>query len=189
MKKIMLATMMAVIAGSASAQIYVEGALGLTNLAVDCSGTTHCETNGTGAKLLAGYNVNPNIAVEVGYVDFGQAKATVNYFPYGLVDGTLKSSAFFIGGAARGQLAGALWGVARLGLAQVETKTHVRTSYGATGSVSESGANALFGLGLEYAVIPKLKLTAGVDFTQSPIAEGNTTATLRLLSIGAQYSF
>lgn len=192
MKKIMLATLMAVVAGGASAQVYLEGAFGSSNLEVDCTGASRCEKSGTGAKLIGGYTVNPNIAVEVGYVNFGDAKfagyTTVPRLGYGYADVTYKSTAFYIGGAARGELVRGLWGVARLGLAQVETKADVR--FGSlAGSTSDTGANALFGLGLEYAVVPKFKVTAGVDFTQSPIAEGNTTATLRLLSIGAQYKF
>lgn len=193
MKKIMLATLMAVVAGSASAQVYIEGAFGSTNLEVDCAGASRCDKSGTGGKLIGGYAVNPNVAVELGYVSFGDAKfagyASIPGYGYGYLDVTYKSTAFYIGGAVRGELAHGLWGVARLGLAQVETKTDARVAYGA-GSASKSGAEALFGLGLEYALNQKFKLTAGVDFTQSPIAEGSdTTATLRLLSIGAQYKF
>lgn len=192
MKKMMVATLMALVAGSASAQVYLEGAFGSTNLEVDCTGASRCEKSGTGAKLIGGYAVSPNIAVEVGYLKFGDAKfAGTTYIPgygYGYLDVTYKSNAFYIGGAARGELVHNFWGVARLGLAQVETKADARITYGG-GTSSKSGAEALFGLGVEYAVAQKLKLTAGVDFTQSPIAEGNTTATLRLLSIGAQYNF
>lgn len=188
MKKMIVATMMALVAGSAAAQVSVEGAFGLTDLDVDCAGTTHCDNSGTGAKLVLGYALNPNISVEVGYVNFGDAKAGVIVSPYGLVEATLKSNAFYIGGAARGDFSHGFSGVARLGIAQVETKTEVSTFYG-SGSQSKSEVNALFGLALEYALTPKLKLTGGVDFTQSPIAEDNETATLRLLSIGLKYNF
>ena len=180
MKKMIVATVMALVAGGAFAQFSVEGAFGVTDLNVDCSGTTHCDKSGTGAKLVLGYAVNPNIAVEVGYVNFGEAKAGVIVYPLGLTEGTLKSNAFYVGGAVRGDFSHGFSGVARLGIAQVETKTEVSSFYG-SGSDSQSKVNPLFGLALEYALTPKFKLTGGVDFTQSPIAEDDKTATLRLL--------
>lgn len=180
MKKMMVATLMALLAGGASAQVYIEGSFGSTNLDADCAGTTSCDKSGTGAKLVVGYSVNPNVAVEAGYVNFGEAKASVY-----AADARFKSNAFYIGGAGRGQFTTNFWGVARLGLAQVETK--IDRNFG--GSNSKSKANALFGLGVEYNLNPKFKITGGVDFTQSPIADNNETATLRLLSIGAQYNF
>ena len=188
MKNMIVATCLAVIAGSAAAQVSVEGAFGATNLNVDCAGTTYCKNNGSGAKLVLGYVVAPNISVEAGYVNFGEAKARVPSYYYGLLDGTLKSSAFYIGGAARGEFGRGFSGVARMGIAQVKTTTDVSNGY-ASGSESESKANVLFGLALEYALTQKLKATAGIDFTQSPIAEGDTTATLRLVSAGLQYNF
>lgn len=187
MKNMIVATCMAVIAGSAAAQVSVEAAFGATNLDIDCAGTTYCKNNGSGAKFVAGYVVAPAISVEVGYVNFGEAKARVPSY-YGLLDGNLKSSAFFIGGAARGEFGHGFSGVARMGLAQVKTTTDVSNGYAAA-SESDSKANLLFGLALEYALTTKLKATAGIDFTQSPIAEGDTTATLRLISAGLQYNF
>jgi OOP family OmpA-OmpF porin len=189
MKKMMLATMMALVAGSAAAQVSIEGAFGPTDLNVDCTGASHCEKSGTGAKLVVGYAVNPNIAVEAGYVNFGEAKAGGTIYRLGATEVTLKSNAFYIGGAFRGDFAPSFAGVARLGIAQVETKIEATSSVYGAGSDSKSKANALFGLAVEYAVTPKVKVTGGVDFTQSPIAEDNETATLRLLSLGLKYNF
>jgi len=187
MKNMIVATCMAVIAGSAAAQVSVEAAFGATNLDMDCAGATYCKNNGSGAKLVLGYVVAPNISVEAGYVNFGEAKGRAPYEGY-LVDLTLKSSAFYIGGAARGEFGRGFSGVARMGIAQVKTTTDANIGiYSA--SESDSKANVLFGLALEYALTTKLKATAGIDFTQSPIAEGDTTATLRLISAGLQYNF
>ncbi|TAK86850.1 MAG: hypothetical protein EPO09_19255 [Aquabacterium sp.] len=188
MKKMILAAAVAMVAGSASAQAYVQGAFGPTNLAVDCAGTSHCDKDDYGGKLVGGYAVNPNIAIEAGYVNFGQATANVYMSYYGLVDLTMESRAFYIGGAFRGDFSSQVAGVARLAVAQVETKSVIHNSY-VSGSSSKTKANALLGLGLEFALNKQFKLTIDADFTQSPIAENNETATLRLISVGGRYSF
>lgn len=189
MKKIISAVMMTLAVGGASAQGYVEAAFGMTNLDADCSGTTHCDKDGTGGKIIGGYKFTPNFALEVGYVNFGKTEASVVYYPYGLIDATFKSTAFYIGGAIRGDFTPSFAGVARLGLANVDTKTELNTSNYGAGSTSETKVSALFGLGLEYALTSNLKLTGAVDFTQAANAEDNETATLRLLSVGLKYDF
>lgn len=187
MKKFLFAGLLSVSASFAMAQVSVEGAFGSTNLDGSCEGTISCKKNGTGGKLLGSYAFNPNLSVEVGYFSFGEAK-------YSLVDdgvawdGKLKSHAIFIGGAARGEFGRGFSGVARLGLAQVTTKSSESSVY-ISGEISQTGTDPLFGFGIEYTVTQQAQLTAGIDFTQSPIAENNETATLRLISVGLRYSF
>lgn len=192
MKKIVTATMLALVMGGAYAQGYVEGAFGPSNLDADCAGTTRCELDSTGFKLVGGYAFNPNFSVEAGYINFGTVEASVyDFVPgfgYQLINGELKSTAFYVGGAVRGEFGSGFAGVARLGLANVETEVKSSITFGSV-TTSETKMRALFGLGLEYAITKQLKLTGNLDFTQAANAEDNETATLRLLSIGAKFNF
>ena len=188
MKKIALATLMAIsTVGAYAAQPYVEGAFGLTNADLDCAGTTSCNNNSTGVKLLGGATIVPNLAVEVGYINFGTAKASA-----GNVDLSFKNTALFGAVALRAELVKDLTGVARLGLASVDSKFDSKVS-GSTGPTFKGNeAKAIFGLGLEYAIQKNLKITGALDLTNSAEIKDLPdagTAALRLISVGAQYSF
>ena len=131
MKKIVLASLMALAVGGASAQAYVGGSIGMTHLESDCTGTSACDSDDTGYKVYAGYTFTPNLAVEVGYANFGKASAVVSLAPFGNVQGDIKSTAPFLVGVYRGDFTPALAGVARLGIANVDTK--VELSQGLSG--------------------------------------------------------
>jgi len=78
--------------------------------------------------------------------------------------------------------------VARLGLANVDTKISGSIVGQGSGSTSESSINALFGLGVDYALTKNLKLTGAIDFTKTAEIEGET-ASLRMISVGARFDF
>jgi len=86
MKKVASAVLLALAMGGAHAQVYIEGALGATNLDADCDGVVSCDNNDTGLKLIGGYKVNPNLAVEFGYLNFGKASARASTYFYGDTD-------------------------------------------------------------------------------------------------------
>lgn len=180
MKKIASAAVLALAMGGAAAQVYVEGAFGMTNLDYGCSGTYSCDNDDTGVKLLAGFKLNRNLAIEVGYLNFGEAQAGV----YGVGDLSLKSTAFYGAIALRGELAPKFSGVARIGLASVESE--LDTFFG---SESESAASALFGVGLEYAVTKNASITGAIDFTQSAEVGRLDSGTLRMISVGLKLDF
>jgi OOP family OmpA-OmpF porin len=148
------------------------------------SGFTNCDSDDTGYKLYAGYKITPNIAVEAGYIDFGKATATL-----GGAKGELKNSAPFIVGLYRGAFTPSLSGVARLGVANVESELDL----GAFGSQSETKIQAIVGLGLEYAFTKQFKGTVDFDATSTNEVEKYpvraTSGSIYMISIGAQYNF
>lgn len=189
MKKLVSAASLAMLAASASAQVYVGGNFGATHLNVDATGTTSHDDSGTGYKLFGGYSFNPNVAVELGYIDFGKAKAT-SYSQYvGILNSEVKSSGAYFAAALRGNLSHDFTGVARLGLVSMKSKIDVaRGSAGYTSSATGDEARALLGLALEYSITKNFKVSADADFSTS--AEiGGESGSVRMLSIGAQYSF
>ncbi len=65
-KQFLVATAALVAASAASAQGYVTLSGGPTRINLDCAGTTACDNNGTGFKLMGGYKFSKELAVEVG---------------------------------------------------------------------------------------------------------------------------
>lgn len=189
MKKIVLASLLALTMGAAYAEGYVGASVGLTNYSIDCAGTETCDNSDSGAKVYAGFAFTPNLAAEIGYLDFGTAKASVYDSHYGVTFAlNNKATAITAALAARGAFTPALEGVARLGLAQVKTTMSSSVAgYGHLGSDTETKAKAYFGLALEYAFSKHVKGVASADFTQSEIY--GESASLRMVSAGVQYNF
>lgn len=90
---------------------------------------------------------------------------------------------------------------ARLGLAYVSTTMSLQRSGLDIGGVSENHWSPLLGLGAEYAVMPGLKLQAGVQLFKiktttvsdpGPVGTAGTSSvsgTVRELTLGGQYEF
>ncbi|MBI5926577.1 MAG: outer membrane beta-barrel protein [Aquabacterium sp.] len=184
MKKILLASALATMMGGAFAQVYVGGAFGMTQVALDCSGASTCDKSDTGFKFYGGYQFNPTWSVEVGYIDFGAAKYT--YWDGVNVGGKFEVSALTLAAAARAPFSPVLTGVARLGLANAKTEWS-ESAMGLTISESETKAKAYFGLGLEYTFTKQLRGTLSADFTQGEI--GGSTGSVRAFGAGLQYGF
>jgi OOP family OmpA-OmpF porin len=189
MKKIVLASLMTVAMGGAFAQVYLGGAIGMTNVNESCDGTTACDRDDTGYKLYAGYKFTPNVAIEAGYADFGKAK--LEGYAYGYkFHAEMKSTAPFLAAAFHADFTPHLNGVARLGLANVESTIDTTLVFNnqALPSQSETKLQPLFGLGLGYSFTKNVKMTLEADFTKTAEFQGESD-NMRMISIGAQYSF
>jgi OmpA-OmpF porin, OOP family len=186
MKKIVLASLLAVASLGAQAQAYIGGGLGMSEVNLDCGGTTSCDKSDTGYKIYAGYKLNPMLALEAGYIDFGKAKFSGYEGPL-FVTGDIKSHGFTFAAAIRGNFTPALSGVGRLGVAQVDTKVSGTVVGFGSGSTAESKAELYFGLGLEYAFTKNIKGVVSADFSQGEV--GGESGSVRLIGAGVQYDF
>jgi OOP family OmpA-OmpF porin len=201
MKKMALAALTMVAVGGASAQVYTGLTYGSTTFNVDCAGTTTCDKSDTGYKLYGGYKITPHIAVEGGYMKFGQARfsvpVTTYYYSYYYgyystaynTPAELKSEALYVAGSFRLPFTSNFGGVGRIGVAAVKSELQVSGAVNA----DATQAKGLLGLGLEYAFTPHFRVTADADVTQTAevhTAYGSVTSgSLVLLSLGAQYQF
>jgi OmpA-OmpF porin, OOP family len=167
--------------GTASAQWYAGGTVGAGNVDTDCCGSG----GGTGFKVYGGYEIPnrhvANLSVEAGYIDFGEASRS------GLVSKASLSATAWTGAAVlRMKFNPAFTGVGRLGMANVEaTASSSVLIVGA--SRSDSSFQPYFGLGLEYRLSPKWKVTGSMDFTTYDL--GSESGSVRLIGAGAQYEF
>ena len=163
--------------GGAFAQGYVGLGVGSAKFNIDCTGATNCRGTDTGSKFFGGYRFMPNLAAELGYMNFGRGKRTA-----GGSTGTIRNSSIGIGVAFSGNFAQDWSGVARLGLARVKTEAS-----GVAGNTSQSSSNAYGGLGVGYAVTKMVSLDAALDFTKGKLV--GQSGGLRLFSVGATFNF
>ena len=109
-----------------------------------------------------------------------------------MISGSNSSTAFFVGGALRKEIGWGFGGVARLGLANVKSEFAARSSAGTSASASDRSFRALVGFGVEYSVVPHMKVTADLDLTKSAKIDNvgdEYGGTIRALSIGARFVF
>lgn len=185
MKKIALAAALTGMMAAASAQVYVAGNVGQSHFSADCSGVENCDKSDVGYKLTVGYKLNPLVAIEASYVDFGKVKGTVRESGVP-VNVDIKSNGLLFAAALRYQAAPALDLVGRLGLSSLKSKA-TASAFGVNASESYSSTKPYIGLGVEYALNKQLRLTAGADFTR--IKLDGESGSIRLLSVGTQYDF
>jgi len=168
-------------AASAQAQVYGTVAGGVTHLGLDCTGATTCDANGTGAKVVGGYEFGHGFSLEAGYISFGKFHAADSTASL-----SVKPTAITLGGAFALPL-NSNWGMnVRLGVAQVKTKASA-TVGAVSGSDSESKAKVYAGVGVTYAVSKTVKFELGIDSTESEFS--GEKGTLRLISLGATFAF
>jgi OmpA-OmpF porin, OOP family len=56
--------------------LYLGGSLGQSKVSLDCTGASSCDDKDTSWKIFAGYQVNRNFAIEVGYSNLGRPRPT-----------------------------------------------------------------------------------------------------------------
>jgi OmpA-OmpF porin, OOP family len=184
MKKTLLVAAAALtFAGAASAQNYVTVSVGSSDHDLGCSGATVCDESGTAFKLLGGFRVAPNFALEGGYMSYGKSKASDSGLGISLnttVDG------FGIGGAFLHDLTPQWNFVARLGVAQMKAKAKASVG-GASGSDSDSSAQLYAGLGVGYRLNKQMSIDAAWDTSRAKIA--GEKLDVSAFSLGLTFAF
>ncbi len=186
-----IALMPALLCGALSAHAagndaYAGIALGPSELDINCSYTTSCDSGDTGFKFYVGFDLPraplPRLAFEAAYIDFGKAAANATSF----VQHTVEASAVVFDLAIRGNIVPSLTAVGRLGLAYVSAKSTGTVPFVVAAS-SDSGLEPHLGLGLELALNKQFKVTGGLDFTSYDT--GKESGSARLFSLGVQMAF
>lgn len=187
MKQLVIGAVALAMSAAASAENYIGATIGSSNIDFDCGSPASCDKGDTGFKLYGGFDVShrtgiKGLALEVSYIDFGKATASV-----GPASASVEVSAVTFAAALHGQFTPALAGVARLGLGYVDGKASGSVAGFSLGSESSSELKLYGGLGLEYSLNRQFKLVGAVDFTNYDT--GHSSGSASLISIGAQYGF
>jgi OmpA-OmpF porin, OOP family len=166
----------------AMAQAYVSGAIGASEVDLDCEGAATCDTKDTAFKLVGGYDFGNGFAAELGYADFGKAKAAD-----GGISAELKASGITLGVAYQAQF-NQDWGMnLRAGI--INVKAEISGTVAGVGSASDDDTTTqpYFGIAVNYALAKNVKLELGADFTKAEYA--GEKADVRAVSIGVRYAF
>ena len=166
---------------SAMAQNYVYGAIGASDVDIDCVGAASCDTKGTAFKLGFGRDFG-GWGLELGYADFGKAKVSDSG-----ITAEARAQGVMLAAAWLPQLS-ENWGLAaRGGVGYL--KTRISGSISGVGSASDSEWNLApyLGLGINYALTKSAKVELSVDFTRGEFQDEK--ADLRAVSLGFRYSF
>jgi len=147
-----------------------------------------CDDTDTGWKLFAGYQFNPNFAVEAGYVDLGKftAAGTISGVPVSTSDEANLWQLVAVGTLPMGNNF-SVFGKAGVHRWDLDAKASVP---GVSVSISENGTDFTFGLGARYDFTKSLGVRAEWERFQS-VGDENTTgeSDVDLLSVGLQFRF
>lgn len=179
-------------AASASAQTYVGGAFGATNAKMGCPWQGNCKTSDTSYKIIGGYTLDKNFAIEVNYFTLGSARISYSngYGDYAL---ETKQRGFSLAAVTNHSFGEKFGGFAKLGIANIRSKdartsaqiSEPRSSSHFSNTFTES--HLLIGLGLTYKITDQLSLRAEVE--QFRLKGHLRRKAHQNVSVGAQYSF
>ncbi len=177
-----VAAVLAACSGVASAQWYGGAAGGRAHVTEDCADTDSCESSSRGYKAYLGYKSDEVFAVEAGYLNFGRYKST-----QGSDFADVKIAGYLAALAMRGHVTPEFTVVGRVGVTFLDTRLNGKSNGQFVGAADHSN-KPYIGIGLEYEVMPKVKLTAAADFTKAGAFDGDVT-TVRLITLGVQGDF
>ena len=163
---------------------YVGVNVGSTEHKVSMDGQSDTETT-NGAKLYAGYQINPAFGIEVGYVNFGKLKATeegvgVSFKPtsiYAALTGTMAVSP-------------ALNVFGKVGASRNDT-TFTVSFEGESVSADKNASSAVIGFGAQYKFSENLSVVAEYEnFGKlAKFEEEGINFKATMISVGLRYAF
>jgi|SRR5687767_11914336 OmpA-OmpF porin, OOP family len=189
-KSTVVAGCMALIAtcGSAHAQVgqergwYAGASIGQSSMDIEgCGGAISCDDKDTAWRILGGYQINRNFAVELGYHQLGDAIASG---PGGQVN--FEATAIELVGLGILPLANNFALYAKAGFYRGETEAK-----GLAGSVDESETNTdlTYGLGAQYNFNPRFGVRAEWQRYTNMGGEATGESDVDVLSIGVLVRF
>jgi len=170
----------------AAAQPYGLVSVGASRLNVDCEGAASCDKTGTGFKVMGGYKFAPNWAAELGWFDYGKAKAS----DMG-ISAEIRNTAIGLGAAYHQDLSADWNAVARFGLARVKTKLTGSISGLGSASDTDNNTQAYLGVSVGYRLSKATSLDFAWDYGRSKFNKDgiDESGNVNVLSIGLSSGF
>ncbi|QAU35493.1 outer membrane beta-barrel protein [Janthinobacterium sp. 17J80-10] len=155
------------------------------------SSTITDDDRATGYKVLGGYQLNRNLALEGGYFDLGKFGYTANTIPAGTLTGNAKIRGLNLDLVGILPITEKFSAFGRAGVTYAQT----RDRFVSTGAVtvtnpnpSKRAANYKLGVGLQYAFTDALAMRGEVERYRINDAVGNK-GDIELISVGLVYRF
>lgn len=156
---------------------YVGGSLGSAELSEDFDGFG-IDTDATALRLVVGWRLNENFAVEAGYQDFGDFEQAID-IPGVPTEVSLTANGFTLGVSGALPLSDRFALTGRLGLFFWNGTAEIN----GVGQASPDDRNLYLGGGAKYALTDALALTG--DFSRFDLEDTESD----VFSIGLEYSF
>jgi OmpA-OmpF porin, OOP family len=176
--------------GSAYAQAgqdrgwYLGGSIGQSSMDIEgCGGVVSCDDKDTAWRILGGYQINRNFAVELGFHQLGDASAS---FPGGRVD--FEANAIELVGIGAVPLANNFAVYAKAGFYRGETEA---TGSNVAGPIDmkETNTDITYGVGVQYSFNPKFGIRAEWQRYPNMGGEEIGESDIDVLSIGVVVRF
>ncbi|MGB8339619.1 MAG: outer membrane beta-barrel protein [Burkholderiales bacterium] len=113
-----------------------------------CSGFSACDDTDTSFKIFGGYSFTPNVSGEIGYLDIGKAKVTLNG-----INATASGNAVYVDAVGNYPVGNNVSLLGRIGFANAKAK-----AVAGAGSASDSTTKLHWGLGASYDFTPAVSL-------------------------------
>ncbi|MEX0958557.1 MAG: outer membrane beta-barrel protein [Burkholderiales bacterium] len=185
-------TAMVVSAAHAESGFYAGGSVGQSKFSDTCKdeagvGLSSCDDKDTGFKLFGGYLFNPNLGVEVGYVDLGEVTASGTFLgtPFTATIETTGLTAHAVGILPLNEQFSLL---GKLGLIRWDMDANVSVG-GVSGNVSEDGIDFALALGAQYNISRSIGVRAEWDFYKDLGNSETGEDDVHFLSAGVVFSF
>ncbi|HUF22216.1 MAG TPA: outer membrane beta-barrel protein [Burkholderiales bacterium] len=176
----------------AQSGVYLGASIGQSKFSDSCKDEagvilSSCDNKDTGFKLFGGYMFNPNLGVEVGYVNLGEITASGTFLgtPFTAAIETTGFTAHAVGVLPLNEQFSLL---GKLGLIRWDADASVSAG-GVSGSVSEDGIDFALALGAQYNISRSLGVRAEWDFYKDLGNNETGEDDVHLLSVGIVFSF
>ncbi len=139
----------------------------------------------TSFKVFGGSALNPNLSIEVGYIDFGELSVEYSNGSITASDNYAMTALYFalVGSVPVGQAS--LF--AKLGLSSWDLDYTLRSNFGASGSDSASGTDPMFGVGVQLNPTETVALRA--EFERFRLEENGSETDVDVLGLAAILKF
>lgn len=180
--------------GSATIQDYpsagsIDGALG----SIGITSSSQVDDRDTAWRLYGGYQFTPYAAVEIGYVDFGNASfsSQITAPATGSISGDNKAEGVTVGLVGQWPLANSFALTGKVGAISWRSKTRVSANGVAVAESnhSDSGTDFMFGVGGRFDLTPSVALRADWDRFLKVGAGESGESDVDMVSIGVQFRF
>lgn len=162
---------------------YIGGGVGYAGHNTNCRGISDCSSSSTGLKLLGGYQVMPNFAIESSYGDTGRTKFSVSG-----MDVSIKTRSFTIAAVGLYPVTKEVELFGKLGAHATKTSYDLGFA-GASESGSFNANGFLLGLGAQYRFSSNLLGRVEYERLSRAVRMEDEHADINLVTASVIYQF
>lgn len=162
---------------------YLGGGAGYAGQRIDCRGVDSCSNSTTGFKLLAGYQIMPNFAIETSYGDTGRTKASGND-----ASASNKTKSFTIAALGLYPIGKEIELFGKLGAHRTKNRIHA-SMWGVSDSATLYTSGLLAGLGAQYRFTPNLLGRVEYEYLSRAVHDIDARKGINLVTASVLYQF